>query len=516
MRPRTHPGVVGRVRVALRLLVGLRAHDLRAARSYTRLMWSQHSVFRRLLLFFGWSLRQMFDVIPRGLMSVTFADTVKSTPIWLDEANPHADVPWRDGGQLPEHVDTVVIGAGFTGASCAYHWSKLGASKDLAILDMGDPATGASGRNEGVVVMGRYAAMVRDTVRPYLDKTRMDLSEEDRSLLATQFATVYAQAAYRNADLVEETVLQEGFDCDYARNGWIQAREDEDQEALVAGVEFGRSVGAADWTTLSPDDVLKLGGMKIDAPAGFSRASATFHPARWVWCLLGSALTSERVGLYTRTKVAQVDSLTEGYLVVTDRGNIRCRNIINATESYTAALHPHYSDLIHPVQTQAAFGEGGPADMPEKIALSGKRSFFGRHPFKNRPRGLLVGSDATRVKNHQAGRNAPSRFITSFSLAEVWRYYDPAPVTVTHEWSGTPGFTTDEYPVVGRLDGRDMWIIGGMCGSGTAVSFNGARHVVTRVLGLEDDRDDYPEAYFAPTRLLNPERHPWPDLIREA
>jgi glycine/D-amino acid oxidase-like deaminating enzyme len=236
---------------------------------------------------------------------------------------------------------------------------------------------------------------------------------------------VYAQAAYRNADLVEETVEQEAFDCDYARNGWIQAREDEDQEALMTGVEFGRSVGAEDWTTLSPDEVLQLGGMQVDTPAGFSQASATFHPARWVWCLLGRALASEHVGLYTRTKVEQVDSLAEGYLVVTDRGSIRCRNIINATESYTAALHPHYSDLIHPVQTQAAFGEGGPADMPAEIALSGKRSFFGRHPFQNRPRGLLVGSDATRVKNHQAGRNAPSRFITSFSLAEVWRHGDP-------------------------------------------------------------------------------------------
>ncbi len=510
--PDSNPGVMGRLRVALRLLMGLRAHDLRAARSYTQLMWSEHSVLRRLLLLAGWSLRQMFDVIPRGLMSVSFADQVKSTPIWLDEQNPHADVPWRDGGKLPERVDTLVIGAGFTGASCAYHWSKLSKVDSLAVLDMGDPATGASGRNEGVVVMGRYAAMVRDTVRPYLDSVRKDLSADDRSQLATQFATVYARAAYRNADLVEATVKKEAFDCDYARNGWIQAREAEDQEALAASVEFGQRVGAADWTALPPDQVLKLGGMSVDDPAGFSQASATFHPARWVWCQLQKALRCEQVGLYTRTKVTRVESDDEGYLVITDRGDIRCDNLINATESYTAALYPHYRDLIHPVQTQAAFGEGGPADMPAEIALSGKRSFFGRHPFDNRAQGLLVGSDATRVANHHAGRNAPSRFITCFSLAEVWRYYDSAPVTLTHEWSGTPGFTTDEYPVVGRLDGRNMWIIGGMCGSGTAVSFNGARHVVTRVLGMDDDCDDYPEAYFAPTRLLDPENHPWPEL----
>ena len=84
---------------------------------------------------------------------------------------------------------------------------------------------------------------------------------------------------------------------------------------------------------------------------------------------------------------------------------------------------------------------------------------------------------------------------------------------MTHEWSGTPGFTVDEYPVVGRLDGKRQYIIGGMCGSGTAVSFNGARHVVQQILEL-DGPDDYPEAYFAPTRLLDPANHPWPKLTK--
>jgi hypothetical protein len=64
--------------------------------------------------------------------------------------------------------------------------------------------------------------------------------------------------------------------------------------------------------------------------------------------------------------------------------------------------------------------------------------------------------------------------------------------------------------------GRNMWVIGGMCGSGTAVSFNGGRHVVTRVLGIDDERDDYPEEYFAPSRLLDPARHSWPAVtVRE-
>ena len=90
-------------------------------------------------------------------------------------------------------------------------------------------------------------------------------------------------------------------------------------------------------------------------------------------------------------------------------------------------------------------------------------------------------------------------------------YFDRSPIEITHEWSGTPGFTADEYPIVGRIDSKRQYLVGGMCGSGTAVSINGARHVIQQILGL-DGPDDYPAAYFAPTRVLDPQHHPWPDI----
>lgn len=81
---------------------------------------------------------------------------------------------------------------------------------------------------------------------------------------------------------------------------------------------------------------------------------------------------------------------------------------------------------------------------------------------------------------------------------------------VTHEWSGTVSYTPDEYPIVGLMDGHRQYIIGGMAGSGTGVSFNAARCVVNRILGFTDEPDDYPPEYFAPTRLLDPQHHTWP------
>ncbi|MDA1055280.1 MAG: hypothetical protein O3C40_33080, partial [Planctomycetota bacterium] len=67
-------------------------------------------------------------------------------------------------------------------------------------------------------------------------------------------------------------------------------------------------------------------------------------------------------------------------------------------------------------------------------------------------------------------------------------------------------------PIVGLMDGHRQYIIGGMAGSGTGVSFNAGRCIVNRILGLTDEADDYPPEYFAPTRLLDPQHHTWPKL----
>lgn len=82
--------------------------------------------------------------------------------------------------------------------------------------------------------------------------------------------------------------------------------------------------------------------------------------------------------------------------------------------------------------------------------------------------------------------------------------------TITNEWSGTVTYTPDEYPVVGVVDDKRLFILGGMAGSGTAVSFNGGRCLVNRILGDTTESDDYPESYFSPKRLLDPANHQWP------
>ena len=463
----------------------------------------------QIVKFARWALRQMWCQIPIAMQQTEFTKPVSRVPYWLASGNPWANYPWaiKPNADLPSRVHTVTIGCGLGGSALAYHWARRAkADQKMLILDMNDPASGSGGRNEGLVVMGRYYHLVCKTVRPYIQQVRSDLNSSEQESIVRQFAAAYASACYRNADLIEQTILHEGFDCDYAREGWVQARDGQEQQQLAESVQMALDSGFTDWTSIEPDEVLHRTGMTVRHNAGFSLAAASFHPAKWCWSLLAYAIDSQKVDLFTRTKVTQVEDAGETYLVHTLRGPVRADHVVVATESYTPLLYPQFHDLIRPIQTQAATGDGGPLQMKPHVGISTSSGFFGRHHGKT-----MVGSDATRVPDHEAGRIQPSRFLTKYVCAEMNNHFGPSDYRITNEWSGTVSFTPDEYPIVGAFDAKCQYILGGMAGSGTAVSFNGGRCLVNRILGLTDEPDDYPPQCFAPSRLLDPHNHPWPD-----
>jgi hypothetical protein len=289
-----------RLRVFLGLLFGLRRHDFRAASTWISTMYPGVSPIGRVFKFLRWSLWQMWYEIPDALCTSTFARHVSRTPIWLADGNPLENHPWASNpdAELPQRVHVVVIGAGFTGGAMAYHWSRRAAADPdltMAVLEMGEAASGSSGRNEGLVVMGRYCQMVQNTVFKHLPEVRPDLSEAECHQLARQFAVAYCRAACHNADLVEQTIRTEGFDCDYARQGWVQARDVDQQEMLAESVRTALETGLTDWTSIDPEEAHRRTGMSVTHNAGFSIAAASFHPAKWVWSLLQSAISDRKV-----------------------------------------------------------------------------------------------------------------------------------------------------------------------------------------------------------------------------
>ena len=501
--------IIHKLKVAFEILIQLRSRDFKSAGNFLVYFYPSDNYLSRLVKFTSWSLNQIFNVIPKAMETTTFASNISPISIWLADSNPLEDFPWKQNpaSQLPTSVEVVVIGAGFTGAGCAYHWSKLGKGK-MTVIEMNQAASGASGRNEGVVVMGRYFSFVKTMMESNLAKIRSDLNTKQIAQMASQFATAYVKSSYTNAEMIEKTIIDEGFDCDYSKNGWIQPYSETDQENLQNSINEGLDAGFDDWTKITPEDALSLSGIRISTDSGFSKGAATWQPAKWVWALLETALKSDNVDLFTNTKAESIEDAGEYYVVNTTKGKIQAKYIINATESYTALLHPSFTDKLYPKQTQGFFAKDGPQNMKEKVAMGGTHGWFGKVPGTG---GYIAGSDGKRVPHDKAGIIDPSRFITKFLVGHVHEYFGAVPSTVEREWTCTAGFTDDEFPIVGTIDNKRQYIIGGMCGSGSGVHFNASKSVVCKIADIENT-DYYPEQYFSPNRILDPNSHNWPKL----
>ena len=74
---------------------------------------------------------------------------ISDRPFWFRDGHPLAN--YQSAPTLPPSVDVLIIGAGLTGASAAYHLGPAVRDRRLlvAVIDRGDPATEASGRNGG-------------------------------------------------------------------------------------------------------------------------------------------------------------------------------------------------------------------------------------------------------------------------------------------------------------------------------------------------------------------------------
>ena len=254
------PSIFRRMIVLTGLIGGITRHDFNAARTWTKRNYSNSNIIITLIRFVGWVTKTMLVTIPNAMVGVTFANPVSTVSHWIASGNPLQNHPWASNPSaiLPENAEVVVIGAGFTGAASSYHWSKYGVGS-MVVIEMSEAASGASGRNEGVVVMGRFFSYVKEMMLIDLLKTRPDLNNEERIALARKFAAKYVKAAYKNADMIERTIKEEKYDVDYTRAGWVENFDDR-QGYIDESIKESEEFGFNDWAKLSPGEVLEIRG----------------------------------------------------------------------------------------------------------------------------------------------------------------------------------------------------------------------------------------------------------------
>ena len=383
-------------------------------------------------------------------------------PYWWASA-PFDDVPSTPLNGGTAKVDVAVVGGGYTGLSAARVLARSGAS--VMVLERARIGAGASSRNAGQVLTGLKLDPAT-LVRRYGESRARELFEMSLGAIAG----------------LARLVGDESIECELERTGHLQAASKpshfdalRDEQALLARV-FSHRVDLVP----RADQHVELGsdryhGLLIDD------ASMAVHPGKYVH---GLAMAAARAGarLAANCEVTRIERTGARWTVSTRDGRVDAAHVLIATNGYTGAVSPALQRRIVPIGSYVIVTEPLPADVAGRL-LPRRRMAFDTKNFLyyfrlTSDRRLLFGGraqfgpvtpDSTR---HAAG-------ILGRAVVEV--FPDLSVVRIDYAWSGTVGFTRDEMPHAGQLDG--LYYAAGYCGHGIAMATMLGEVIARRIAG---------------------------------
>lgn len=399
-----------------------------------------------------------------------FTSDFLPTPYWWDAAEP---LP-QPADALPQRVDVVVIGGGYTGLSCALELRRQGV--EVAVIDADRIGFNASSRNGGLVTGGLKLALA-------------DLSGE----LGQKRAERLASEAVGTLPFVEQLISREGIDCDFARTGrFVAAYSRKHYDQMAASVERIAAL-TGEPAYMVPRERQReeigsnhyCGGQVVEAAAGL-------HPAKYV---RGLAEASKRAGarLIDGTRVKRLKRVPEGWSIETERGSIIAKTVMVGTNAYTGEVTPWLQRRIVPVASFLIATEPLPADLvnelvPKKRMLADSRrvlSYFRPSP------------DGTRVLwGGRVGTTAMEPRVSALRLhgmmTAVWPQLRD--VRISHSWTGNVAFTFDFKPHLGSHEGIHYAL--GCQGSGVAMQSWLGYQAARNIVGGTNDRSAFNDLPF--------------------
>jgi glycine/D-amino acid oxidase-like deaminating enzyme len=392
---------------------------------------------------------------------------------WHDSA----EDAWTSRPALPRDLeaDVAIVGAGYTGLWTAYYLAEADPSLSIVVLESEVAGFGASGRNGG------WCSALFPAELPALSE------------LGGREAALAQHAAMRAAvDEVARVAAAEGIDAHLAKGGTIRLARGKAQltrarHEVSEAREWGR--GEDDLRLLDAAEARGvLHGSEVSG-AVYTPDCAAIHPARLVRGL-ATAVERRGVTIHEQTRVTSIAPR----VVRTDRGVVRARTVVRATEGFTPALPGHRRTSI-PVYSLVIATEPIEASVWDEIGLARRETFSDfRHL-------IVYGQRTADDRIVFGGRGAPyhagSRIRPQFDRDEsvfghlLEALVDLLPAlrgtTVSHAWGGPLGVPRDWCASVGLDRTTGLAWAGGYVGDGVATTNLAGRTL--RDLVLERDTE---------------------------
>ena len=389
---------------------------------------------------------------------------LREHPFWWEQT-PRSK---QDPPQLPESVDVLIVGSGYTGLCAALQTARGGHS--TLVVDAAEPGWGCSSRNGGQIGTGikpDFAALEKEHGR----ETAYEVHREGQRALSW----------------IGEFIREENIDCDYRVCGRFFGAHTPRHYDQLAGKLESQPPGLEMEAFLVPRaDQPKEIDTEFYHGGVVQCQHAAVDPAAYHQGILARAQESG-VTVVGNTRVTAIERSgdREGFVVETDRGRVRAGEVVIATSGYTSRLTPWQQRRVFPIGTYMIATE----DLGETVARSlipGNRMIVDTRRvvvyYRLSPDGrrILFGG---RVSLSETNPRVSAPRLHDHMTTIFPQLLD---AQVSHSWMGFVGWTFQHMPHLGCHDG--IWYSMGYCGSGVALSSYFGTRLGQQVLGREEGR----------------------------
>jgi glycine/D-amino acid oxidase-like deaminating enzyme len=365
-------------------------------------------------------------------------------------------------------TDTVIIGAGYAGLSCAYHLAE-NYDKKAVVLEANNVGWGCSGRNAGFVLplSGRlgYEALVK----------RFGL----------QATSAIHQEFLNGVGLVEQLIAQSGADVQRQPNGYLKIAHRPKyydilrRQADYMSEHFGYHVDSISKAQLSDkfvDHHEAHGALLYQQGYGV-------HPLKLCFAYLQLVL-AKNIDVYTNSPVQSWTKQGDHHLLHTPQGVVKAKQVVCCTNGYTPNVFngsmdkrtlPVMSSVIvtrplsdNEVNESRFFTNQVMMDTRQLKyyyrKLPDKRILFGG-------RGAITGKQANSSLYHDRLLSGLKRSFPALSK-----------VTTDYRWSGWISVSLDDIPHIHQSDDQ-VFYAAGYCGAGLSFSTQAGKRLAEKVVG---------------------------------
>lgn len=405
----------------------------------------------------------------------------QNTCLWWETAPTPNSYPNKP---LPIKTDVVVVGGGFTGTSAALQLAKGGAR--VTLLEAKTIGFEASSRNGGQAL-----SCLHHTLTDAIKKHGRDLAKD------------MFRAATHAADTVEQIVTDEQLDCDFVRCGNIEAAiKPSHVDALKREQETLHEVAGYEVRVLEKNEVKSELGTDSYHGLLVNPRSGSVQPAKFV---RGMGMAAARAGadIHEGTRVLSIERIGDSpasdgsrFLVKTDRGDIRTKEIMLAANAWMGKIVPQFRQRVLPAESFIIATEPLPAELAQKLIPNNRMAYDTRKTlayYRLSPDNRMVwGGELTFTGI------SPQTNVNTLRRGMLKVFPELANFKLDYFWNGTMGITLDESAHAGQIDG--MWYSMCYVGHGVTLATYLGQQMANGILGKPSNNpfDDLHIPYASP------------------